>query len=75
MDYKTVLWSIDTEDWAHKSAQEIAKCVTERIENGDIILMHDFIGRDSNTCEALEIFIPILLERGYEFVTVSELLA
>lgn len=75
MHYRTVLWSIDTEDWAHRSAKEISARVLDQIGDGDIILMHDFIGRNGNTCEALKQFIPILLSRGYEFVTVSELLS
>jgi peptidoglycan/xylan/chitin deacetylase (PgdA/CDA1 family) len=41
---------------------------------GDIILMHDGIKCNSPTPQALRILIPALLERGYRFVTVSELL-
>ena len=36
--------------------------------------MHDYIGRGSQTAEALEALLPKLLARGFEFVTVSELL-
>jgi peptidoglycan/xylan/chitin deacetylase (PgdA/CDA1 family) len=36
--------------------------------------MHDFIGKNSPTPEALRSVIPMLLELGYEFVTVSQLL-
>lgn len=72
--YDIIYWSIDTMDWAHHSAQEIANNVINNIQSGDIILMHDYIGRNSPTPEALEMIIPILLERGYEFVTVSELI-
>jgi peptidoglycan/xylan/chitin deacetylase (PgdA/CDA1 family) len=35
--------------------------------------MHDFIGHDSPTPAALRQVIPALLERGYRFVTVGEL--
>jgi peptidoglycan/xylan/chitin deacetylase (PgdA/CDA1 family) len=46
----------------------------KNIKRGDIILMHDYNGRNSPTPEALKMMIPALLERGYEFVTVSELM-
>jgi peptidoglycan/xylan/chitin deacetylase (PgdA/CDA1 family) len=73
-DYILVLWSLDTRDWDNKSTASITQAVLERVRAGDIILMHDYIGHNSKTPEALEKIIPILLSRGYEFVTVSELL-
>jgi peptidoglycan/xylan/chitin deacetylase (PgdA/CDA1 family) len=36
--------------------------------------MHDYIGYNSPTPEALKLFIPVLLEKGYKFVVVSELI-
>lgn len=72
--YNVILWSIDTRDWAHTSASKIIKNVTENISAGDIILMHDYIGTNSHTAEALRGFIPILLEKGYKFVPISELI-
>ena len=73
-DYILVLWSLDTRDWDNKSTASITQAVLDRVQAGDIILMHDYIGHNSKTPEALEKIIPILLSRGYEFVTVSELL-
>ncbi len=69
-----VLWSIDTRDWAHTPPQEICKNVKQNVRDGSIILMHDFIGKNSPTPEALRQMIPMLLELGYELVTVSQLL-
>ena len=74
MDYHAVLWSIDTMDWDHHSPQKIAAEVLGSVRSGDIILMHDYIGHNSPTVTALELMIPKLLERGFEFVTVSELI-
>lgn len=74
LDYTIVLWNIDTRDWAHTPAAAISKKVLENIKPGDIILMHDYIGKNSPTPDALRQMIPILLKRGYKFVTVSELL-
>ena len=74
MGYKIVLWSVDTCDWEHKPSKRIAENVLDNVKAGDIILMHDFIGRNSPTPEALKIMLPELIERGYKFVTVSELI-
>ena len=73
-DYNVILWNIDTKDWAHTSPDKIVKYVTDNVKPGDIILMHDYIGKNSPTAEALRGFIPVLLERGYQFVVVSELI-
>lgn len=74
-DYNIIYWSIDTHDWAHESPEKISNNVLKAIKSGDIILMHDFIGRNSPTPAALELMIPKLQEKGYNFVTVSELIA
>ena len=74
LDYKVILWDIDTRDWAHTSPQNIANHVINKISSGDIILMHDYIGKNSPTAEALRLFIPKLLEMGYNFVCVGELI-
>ena len=73
-DYILVLWSLDTRDWEKKSTASVMQAVLDRVQAGDIILMHDYIGHNSKTPEALEKIIPALLSQGYEFVTVSELL-
>ncbi len=74
LNSKIVLWAIDTHDWAHTSTNNMVKNVIRNIKDGDIILFHDYASGEYNTPSALEILIPILLEKGYEFVTVSELL-
>ena len=74
LGYDIILWSIDTRDWAHTSADDIAKNVLSNVEGGDIILMHDYLSGRNGTREALRIIIPELQKRGYEFVTVSELI-
>ena len=73
-DYKVILWNIDTRDWAHESPESIKENVIENIEAGSIILMHDYIGTNSPTPKALELFLPRLLEEGYHFTVISELL-
>lgn len=73
-DYTLILWSLDTRDWENKDTHKIVDSVLSNVSGGDIILMHDYIGSRSKTPEALRILLPKLLERGYEPVTVSELL-
>lgn len=64
-----VFWSVDTKDWKYKNVQSIVK-ETENTKDGDIILMHDLHER---TLKALKEIIPLLKEKNFEFVTVSEL--
>jgi peptidoglycan/xylan/chitin deacetylase (PgdA/CDA1 family) len=73
LDYRVILWDVDTRDWAHTPPAEISRHILDTVQAGDIILMHDFIGHDSPTPEALRRVIPELLARGYRFVTVGEL--
>ena len=74
MHYNIVLWSIDTLDWAMNPSERICQTVTNTLKGGDIILMHDYVSGGNTTCNALRKMIPLLLSKGYEFVTVSELI-
>lgn len=71
---KIILWAIDTLDWEHTSTSVMVKNVLKNVKDGDIILFHDYVSGEYNTPETLKILIPTLLEKGYEFVTVGELL-
>ena len=75
--YKCVLWSwrMDTRDWASPPVESVVQTVLRDVKFGDIILFHDNVYGTSPTAEALEIILPELIERGYSFVTVSELIA
>jgi peptidoglycan/xylan/chitin deacetylase (PgdA/CDA1 family) len=75
MDYRIILWDVDTRDWAHTPPDQITRHILDTVQAGDIILMHDFIGYGSPTPEALRQVIPALLDRGFRFVTVGELVA
>ena len=73
---KPVLWSWrqDTKDWQSPPVDKVVHTVLDNLQDGDIILFHDFIGKNSPTPAALRIILPALAERGYRFVTVSELM-
>lgn len=74
MGYTTIQWDTDSLDWMNPGKDKIVKRVVEKAHPGDIILMH---ASDScrQTHEALPKIIDALKSKGYEFVTVSELIA
>lgn len=72
MGLSVILWSIDTEDWRTKDAQATYDAVMSQVTNGSIILCHDL---HEATGDAMALVIPELVARGYQLVTVSELLS
>ncbi len=75
LDYETtmieVLWDVDPLDWKTSNSDVIAKRVVDKVEENDIILLHD--ASESSINAAFKI-IDELKEEGYTFVTVEELL-
>ncbi len=69
----TILWTVDTLDWAKSPRDAIVENVKSNVTSGSIILFHDYTNKNTHTAAALEILIPYLQGQGYEFVTVSEL--
>ncbi len=70
-----IQWDVSTGDPApSQSAAAIVRAMTRNARPGSIIIGHAN-GRGWHTAEALPIAIPALKAQGYEFVTVSELLA
>lgn len=65
-----IIWDVDTLDWKYHNSKRITNRVVNKIKDGDIVLMHDIY---SATANALESIIPLLKDRGYSFVTVSDL--
>lgn len=74
--YLTVLWSWhqDTKDWKAPGVSRIVRKVLENAQNGDIVLFHDHVNGSHQTVDALKQILPELQNRGFRFVTVSELL-
>lgn len=73
---KVVLWSWhqDTKDWRSPGVNRIVRKVLDNARNGDIVLFHDHVEGRPQTADALKQILPELKQRGYRFVTVSELL-
>lgn len=65
-----IIWDIDTLDWKYKNSNRIANRILNKVNDGDIILMHDIY---KSTLNSLDIVIPALIERGFQIVSVSEL--
>ncbi|MDH5178486.1 MAG: polysaccharide deacetylase family protein [Gammaproteobacteria bacterium] len=70
----SIQWNIVTADpWKKQSAEGIADIIRRQIKPGSIIIAHAN-GRGRTTGNALPIIIPELIEKGYQFVTVTQLL-
>jgi peptidoglycan-N-acetylglucosamine deacetylase len=72
-----VMWTVIGYDW-NLAAEGIVRRISGSVSNGAIICLHD--GRElqanpdiRNTIRAAEQLIPMLLDRGYRFETVSRL--
>lgn len=72
MNLGILSWSVDPKDWATNDARTVESFVLDKVTDGDIILLHDM--SDSSVNAALDI-VDELLNQGYRFVTVSELVA
>ena len=65
------MWTIDTKDWMTENVDAIVEHVVQNAGENDIILMHDCY---ESTVQATERIIALLQARGFEFVTVDEVL-
>ena len=66
-----VLWDVDPLDWCTPDAGLVMSRVLQQVEDGDIILLHDYY--DTSVTAALMI-VDEMKKQGYEFVTVEEIL-
>lgn len=74
-----VMWTAIGSDWAALSGSAIARRIHARIGPGGIVCLHD--GREmrerpdiGNTLAAVREVVPALLDEGYAFETVTEIL-
>ena len=67
-----ILWTVDTMDWSSRDEKAVFKIIKKQKNlDGKIILMHSIYG---STAKATEKIVPYLLDKGYQLVTVSELI-
>ena len=67
----TIQWDVDSLDWKDYDAQKIYNRVTSKVGCGSIVLFHNAA---KHTPEALPLIIECLLEKGFEFVTIEDLI-
>ncbi len=71
VDLKMLNWSVDTRDWETRDAQSTYDKVINTLADGNVILMHDLY---SQTADAVEKIVPEIISRGYQLVTVDQLI-
>lgn len=70
-DLVPILWTVDPRDWSVLNTNSVVSHVVKKVKENDVILLHDIF--DTSVDAALQI-IDSLLEQGYTFVTVDELM-
>ncbi|MFT3990767.1 MAG: polysaccharide deacetylase family protein [Luteolibacter sp.] len=70
--FKIILWSVDPLDWKRPGSAVVTQRILDATTPGGIILAHDI---HAQTIDAMPATLDTLLSRGYQFVTVSQLLA
>ncbi|HTX32262.1 MAG TPA: polysaccharide deacetylase family protein [Solirubrobacteraceae bacterium] len=70
----TVMWNVDPRDWALPGVNAIYDDVIANAHPGDIVIQHFGGGPREETLAALPREIATLRRRGYQFVTVAQML-
>ncbi len=70
--YPTILWSVDPLDWKRPGPAVVTSRILSGTNAGGIVLAHDL---HAPTVDAMPATLDGLLRRGFQFVTVSQLLA
>jgi peptidoglycan/xylan/chitin deacetylase (PgdA/CDA1 family) len=65
------LWSVDPEDWRYRDSAVVTNSVLTRVQDGDIVLLHDIYDTSVNAASQI---IPALKGQSYTFVTVEQLI-
>ncbi len=71
MGIEPIQWDVDSLDWKDLSAADITKRVTSKVQPGSIVLFHNAA---KHTPEALPGIIEALLQQGYTFLPISQLI-
>jgi peptidoglycan/xylan/chitin deacetylase (PgdA/CDA1 family) len=72
LNYPTILWSVDPLDWKRPGSAVVTSRILAGTTPGAIVLSHDLHG---GTVDAMPATLDGLLNKGFKFVTVSQLLA
>ena len=69
--YYTIQWNLDTLDYEGLNGEEMWSRIGNKLENGSIILSHN---GTKHTADSLDMLIKNIKNKGFELVTVSELI-
>ncbi|WP_407271401.1 polysaccharide deacetylase family sporulation protein PdaB [Radiobacillus sp. PE A8.2] len=74
LGFTVVQWNVNPNDWENPGEQKIIDHVMNKTSKGDIILLH---ASDSvkQTPQALTSILPGLKSKGFDYVTISELIS
>ncbi len=72
-NYRPVMWSVVPEDWVRPGIEVTVERILCQVQNGSLIVLHDGYNGGEDVAAIVAHMIPILLRRGYHFVTVDEL--
>jgi len=72
LNYPTIMWSVDPLDWKRPGPSVVTSRILSGTTPGAIVLAHDL---HSGTVDAMPATLDGLLNKGFKFVTVSQLLA
>ncbi len=69
--YSTIMWSVDPQDWRRPGVSVVTSRLVNGARPGSIMLAHDI---HPPTIQAMPSMFDQLLAKGYQFVTVSQLM-
>ncbi|MFC5528056.1 polysaccharide deacetylase family sporulation protein PdaB [Cohnella yongneupensis] len=73
LNYKVIQWDTDSLDWKNPGVNTIIQRVITKAHPGDIILMHA-----SDSCKQTHLALPTIIDqlraKGFDFVTVSQMI-
>lgn len=70
-EHIAIQWNLDTLDYTGLTGEEMWKRLDSKLSNGSIILSHN---GTKHTADSLELLLHNIKQKGYEVVTVSELI-
>lgn len=70
-NYSTIQWNLDTLDYSGLTGEEMWKRLENKLQSGSIILSHN---GTKHTADSLDMLFSNIEKKGYQIVTVSELI-
>ena len=67
----SILWSVDPQDWKIRNSEHVSRTLIQGAGSGGILLAHDI---HPTTVVAMPTVVDTLLERGFQFVTMGQLI-